>query len=132
MFSGCDWHLECCEITLLLWHTLLILIMPYYDMMLVTDMYCLFSLLMAHLWWPCYDALVYDLTLSSRDIIDRHYRWWSFYAFRTGGMSENLEACNVIFVFDATCSFFAFKFVYVFGLRHMSSFLYKLFSLRSL
>lgn len=120
MFSGCDWHLGCCEITLilLLWHTLLMLIMPYNDMMLNTDVYCMFSLLMARLWWPCYDALVYDLTLSNGDIIDRHYRWWSFYALHTGGMSENVEACNAISVVDARCSIFVFKFVYVCGSRH--------------
>ena len=64
---------------------------------------------MARIWWPCYDTLVYDLTLSNRGIIDRSCRFWRFLTLHMGGMSENLEVCNVISVFDATCGFFAFK-----------------------
>ena len=36
-------------------------------------------------------------------------RFWRFLVLHTGGMSENLEAYNVISIFDATCDFFAFK-----------------------
>ena len=55
-FSGYDWHLECCEITLILWYTVLILIMPYIDM-LVSDVY-MFDLFEndSFLWWPCDDT----------------------------------------------------------------------------
>ena len=64
---------------------MLILIVGYIDnMLLVTDVYYLLSLLMARLWWPWYDTLVYYITLSSGDIIDRQYRWWSFFALHTG------------------------------------------------
>ena len=94
----------------LLYHVMWILIVGHiYNFLLVTDVYCLFSVLMAHLWWPCYDALVYDLTLSSGDIIDRHYRWWSFYALHTGGMSESLELCNNLIVLTLPVVYFSFR-----------------------
>ena len=53
---------------------MLILIVGYIEnTFLVTDVYCLFSFFMARLGWLCYDTFVYDLTLSSGDIIDRPY-----------------------------------------------------------
>ena len=73
---------------------LLILIVGYmYNMLLFTDVYYFFSMLMARLWWPCYDTLVYDLTLSSRDVTDRSYKWWSFVALRTEGKSVRIFKC---------------------------------------
>ena len=93
---GVDAYIVECLLFLVMW---ILIVVHIYNMLLVTGVYCLFSLLMVRLWWPYYDALVYDLTLSNGDIIYRHYMWWNFYALHTGGMSENLKACNIIFLF---------------------------------
>ena len=57
---------------------------------------------MACLWWPCYDTLVYDFTLSSRGIIDSTCRFLEFICIAYGGLSENLDTCHVLTNFDAS------------------------------
>ena len=92
-----------------------------YNLLLDTDVYCLFPCWRLVSDGPAMTRLVHDFTLSSRDVVDRSCRFWSFLALHMGGgSSENLDACPVRTIFDATCDF-ELK-VCMFWLRHESSF----------
>ena len=81
---------------------------------------------MACLRWPCYDTLVYDLTWSSGDIIDSHYRWWSFFALHTGGNEWDSWSVQYSFIY----LWFRLIKLFMFWVWGTCPPLYKLFPLR--